>query len=192
METNTLKRYFCIIAGNILITGAYAFITVPNEIVNGGVTSFSMILGKLLSVNLTVFVNGITILLLLLCLIFLGKEYFVGSIFSCICYLSFFTLFHNLGIALFLSPVLCIFIAGIIVGCGYYLCIHAKSSAISFDIIALILNKRNSKINIAYMMGLINVLVLLAGLAVYGPMSIILGIAFTAVQTLTLNFLQKL
>ena len=38
------KRYLSIILGNLLITGAYAFITVPNKIVNGGVTSFSMIL----------------------------------------------------------------------------------------------------------------------------------------------------
>ena len=31
------KRYLSIILGNLLITGAYAFITVPNKIVNGGV-----------------------------------------------------------------------------------------------------------------------------------------------------------
>lgn len=36
--------------GNILITGAYAFITVPNKIVNGGVTSFSMVLEEFSSI----------------------------------------------------------------------------------------------------------------------------------------------
>ena len=185
------KRYFCIILGNILITGAYAFITVPNEIINGGVTSFSMVLGKFFSINLSVFVNVITIFLLLLCLIFLGKDFFIGSIFSCVCYLSFFTFFHSFGIGLLLHPVFCILIAGITVGIGYYLCIHAKSTAISFDVIALILNKKNPKINIAFTMGIINVFVLLTGLAAYGPLSVILGIAFTAIQTFTLNQLQK-
>lgn len=42
----SIARCLKIILGNFLITGAYAFITVPNEIVNGGVTSFSMILGN--------------------------------------------------------------------------------------------------------------------------------------------------
>lgn len=49
----SLARCLKIILGNFLITGAYAFITVPNEIVNGGVISFSMILGNLLSIDLT-------------------------------------------------------------------------------------------------------------------------------------------
>lgn len=192
IKKETIKRYLYIILGNILITGAYAFITVPNEIVNGGVTSFSMILGELFSVNITVFVNAITLFLLFLCFVFLGKEFFIGSIFSCICYLSLFSFFHSFGIGLCVPPILCICIAGIAVGCGYYLCISVKSTAISFDVIALILNKKNPKLNMAYMMGMINVLVLLAGLAVYGPVSIILGIAFTGIQTFVLNTLQKI
>ena len=69
------KRYLSIILGNLLITGAYAFITVPNKIVNGGVTSFSMILEEVTSINLTYLVDFITILLLLLCYIFLGKTF---------------------------------------------------------------------------------------------------------------------
>ena len=40
-------RYIKMIMGNVLIAGAYACITVPKEIVNGGVTSFSMILSKM-------------------------------------------------------------------------------------------------------------------------------------------------
>jgi len=191
MISNSRKRYLYIILGNVLITGAYAFITVPNEIVNGGITSFSMILGELFFINMTVFVNAITLFLLLLCLFFLGKEFFVGSIFSCICYLSLFSFFHSFGTGLYIPRPVCVCIAGIAVGCGYFLCIRAKSTAISFDVIALIINQKNPKCNMAYVMGIINSLVLLTGLAVYGPSSVILGIVFTAIQTLVLNFLQK-
>ena len=94
------KRYLSIILGNLLITGAYAFITVPNRIVNGGVTSFSMILEEVTSINLTYLVDFITILLLLLCYIFLGKTFFTGTVFSCICYLVFFSILHSTGLAL--------------------------------------------------------------------------------------------
>ena len=175
-----MKRIISIILGNVLITGTYAFITVPNEIINGGITSFSLIL-----------VNLITILLLLLCLCFLGKEFFMGSILSCACYLVLFTLFHSFGVSLDLPLPVCAVIAGTLVGAGYYLCINARSTAISFDIIALILNQKNPKVNIAFTMGIINILVLLTGSAVFGLLSVLYGIGFTAIQSLTLNLLQK-
>lgn len=111
----SIARCLKIILGNFLITGAYAFITVPNEIVNGGVTSFSMILGS----------------------------------------------------------------------------ISSESTAVGFDVIALILNKKNPKINIALTMYLINTCVLLFGLLSYGITSVLAGIGFTALQSLTLNCLLK-
>lgn len=111
----SIARCLKIILGNFLITGAYAFITVPNEIVNGGVTSFSMILGS----------------------------------------------------------------------------ISSESTAVGFDVIALILNKKNPKINIALTMYLINTCVLLFGLLSYGITSVLTGIDFTALQSLTLNCLLK-
>lgn len=111
----SIARCLKIILGNFLITGAYAFITVPNEIVNGGVTSFSMILGS----------------------------------------------------------------------------ISSESTAVGFDVIALILNKKNPKINIALTMYLINTCVLLFGLLSYGITSVLTGIGFTALQSLTLNGLLK-
>lgn len=178
--------------GNILITGAYAFITVPNKIVNGGVTSFSMVLEEFSSIPITYFVDFITILLLICCYIFLGKTYFTGTILSCICYLVFFSIFHDTGLYLVMNPILCTVIAGVLVGIGYYFCISAKSTAVGFDVIALILNKKNPKVNIALCMYTINVCVLLFGLFAYGMISILMGIGFTALQSLTLNhFLKK-
>ena len=144
------KRYLSIILGNLLITGAYAFITVPNKIVNGGVTSFSMILEEVTSINLTYLVDFITILLLLLCYIFLGKTFFTGTVFSCICYLVFFSILHSTGLALIVPPALGMVVAGTIVGFGYYFCISAKSTAVGFDVVALILNKKNSSNRITH------------------------------------------
>ena len=183
------KRYLSIILGNLLITGAYAFITVPNKIVNGGVTSFSMILEEVTSINLTYLVDFITILLLLL--IFLGKTFFTGTVFSCICYLVFFSILHSTGFALIVPPALGMVVAGTIVGFGYYFCISAKSTAVGFDVVARILNKKKPKINIALSMYLINMCVLLFGLFTYGMLSVLTGIGFTALQSLTLNHLLK-
>lgn len=187
----SIARCLKIILGNFLITGAYAFITVPNEIVNGGVTSFSMILGNLLSIDLTYLVDFFTILLLILCYIFLGKKFFTGTVFSCFCYLILFSVLHGLGYAILVHPVIGMVLAGFLVGTGYYFCISSESTAVGFDVIALILNKKNPKINIALTMYLINTCVLLFGFLSYGITSVLTGIGFTALQSLTLNCLLK-
>lgn len=187
-----IRRSLGIALGNILITMAYAFITVPNEIINGGVTSFSMVLERMTSIDISVFVNGVTVLLLVACFLFLGKDFLAGSLLSCVLYLSLFTFFHALGFELALPKLLCVAVSGVMVGAGYFLCIRSKSTTVGFDAIALILNKWNARVNVAFAMGVINVLVLLSGLAVYGVSSIVLGLLFTALQAGTLNTLLKM
>ena len=41
-------NYVIITIGNLLLTAAYAFLTVPNEIINGGVTSTSLLISHYL------------------------------------------------------------------------------------------------------------------------------------------------
>lgn len=116
----SIARCLKIILGNFLITGAYAFITVPNEIVNGGVTSFSMILGN-------------------------WKEIFHRN------RIQLFLLSHPVfrparsGYAILVHPVIGMVLAGFLVGTGYYFCISSESTAVGFDVIALILNKKIRK-----------------------------------------------
>lgn len=184
-------RYAKIIFGNALITSAYAFLTVPHEIVNGGVTSFSMIAASFLHLDTALIANIITLLLLALCYFFLGKDYFKGTVIGGICYMIFFTSFHALGICLIPNRLLAALVAALMVGTGYYLCISQRATAISFDTVALILNKKNPAINVAATIFFINILVILLGIFQYGIWAVILGGAFSGVQALTLNVLQK-
>ena len=186
------KRVAGILLGNVLITGAYAFITVPHEIINGGVTSFSMVLERLTGLDISIFVNVITIGLLVACLLFLGISFFMGSVVSCVCYLGLFTAFHSLGWEVDLPLFACVALAGVLVGAGYHLCIRSKSTTVGFDAIALMLNKRNPRVNVAGAMFVINMLVLLSGLAAYGARSVLYGLVFTALQAGTLNALTRL
>ena len=119
------------------------------------------------------------------------KKFFTGTVFSCFCYLILFSVLHGLGYAILVHPVIGMVLAGFLVGTGYYFCISSESTAVGFDVIALILNKKNPKINIALTMYLINTCVLLFGLLSYGITSVLTGIGFTALQSLTLNCLLK-
>ncbi|MBD8136839.1 YitT family protein [Bacillus sp. CFBP 13597] len=174
-----MKDLLKIIAGNISMTFAYAYLIVPNEIINGGVTSSALLLNALLGYNIAMLANLVTGILLIICLVFLGKEYFFKSIVSSLSYMVFFNFFYSLNFHFDMNIVLVIFISSILIAIGYYLCITANASTVGFDVIALILHHKNEKIDIAATIRIINLIVLILGLLVYGYASIVKGIAFT-------------
>ncbi|MFJ7940570.1 YitT family protein [Peribacillus sp. NPDC096622] len=174
-----MKDLLKIIAGNISMTFAYAYLIVPNEIINGGVTSSALLLNALWGYNIAMLANFVTGLLLIICLVFLGKEYFFKSIVSSLSYMVFFNFFYSLNVNFDMNIVLVIFISSILIAIGYYLCITANASTVGFDVIALILHHKNEKIDIAVTIRIINLIVLVLGLLVYGYASIVKGIAFT-------------
>lgn len=186
-----MKGILKIVLGNILITSAYAFITVPNGIVNGGVTSFAMIVQNIFNIDISIITNTVTILFLLLSFFSLGKEFFAKSILSSLCYMLFFSILHSLEFSFPLNIYLSIIVASILVGVGYFLCISANSSTVGFDLLALVMYKKNPNLNVAVTIRYINFTVILLGLYSYGLISVIYGIAFTYIQTFVLKYLLK-
>ncbi len=190
-------RFFRIFLGNILLTGAYAFITVPKIILNGGVTSFSLVLQEWTGMDVAILVDILSVLLIIVSFLFLGKTYFVGALFSSICYMSLFSIFHWTGWEmpmpeLFGTPILATPIAAFFVAAGYYFCIASQATAVSFDTIAMILNKKNPRFEIATTMMVINIVVLLSGAATYSISAVVCGLVFTFLQAQFLRAFLKL
>ena len=213
-----VRRYLLIAWGLMILNFAYVMVTVPHGIINGGVTSFSMILAKLplteaLPVNAWVAI--VTAILAALCCIFLGRDIFVASIFSCavgVGAFNFFTFIVPSGAIDAMvrfglwcpiggwtmpdgTPVITaglaleLIAAAIVVGAGYYFCLSNDATAVGMDTIALILHKRNENIPVAYAMYAINIIVLLLGLYTYGLRCVIMGILFAGIQAKTLNIM---
>lgn len=195
MDKNTVKKYTkeisIILIGNIFLGIAYSKWMVPNEIINGGVTSISMILNKMLSVPLLYLTNGLTLLLLIICYIFLGKDNFSKSILSSLFYSMSFSLFYSLPFSLHVNIIVDLILAAIFIGIGYYCCIVVNASTVGVDVIALIMYKKNNNINIAKSISKINIVVLFIGLIVYGVKSVIIGMIFTFVYSKILDYLLK-
>ena len=206
-----VRRYTLIAFGLTILNFAYVMVTVPHGIINGGVTSFSMILARLplteaLPVN--AWVTIVTAILAALCCIFLGRSIFIASLFSCVvgvAAFNFFTLIIPQSVIETMvrlgqagaNPVipgglaLELIAAAIVVGAGYYFCLSNDSTAVGMDTIALILHTKNEKIPIAYALYAINIMVLLLGLYTYGWRCVLMGIAFAGIQALTLNTMLK-
>lgn len=206
-KRETIKRYALIGFGLTILNFAYVMVTVPHGVINGGVTSFSMILARLpfteiLPVN--AWVTIVTGLLALLCFLFLGRDIFIASLYSCVVGVAAFNFFTMIVPADVIgamvrighmgnNPVIPIgmavelIAAAAVVGAGYYFCLSNDSTAVGMDTIALIIHKRHEKIPIAYAMYAINIIVLLLGLYTYGLRCVLMGIAFAGIQALTLN-----
>lgn len=63
--------------------------------------------------------------------------------------MSFYSFFHSLPVIIPFPSYICVVLAGLLVCIGYYFCISANVSTVGFDVIALILYKRNEKFNVA-------------------------------------------
>lgn len=191
MKTSQLLPVGKIVLGNLCITAAYAFITVPNEIVNGGVTSFSMVLTHFMPLPISWITNAITLLLLVISYYFLGKSFLMRSLLSSVCYMVFFSAFDALHFNATIPLFIGVPVASLLVGLGYFLCISAGSSTVGFDVLALVAHRRNEKLDVALLIRYINYGVLLTGLVSYGIWSILIGIAFTYLKTRVLHVLLE-
>lgn len=188
---NNLKSLAIIVLGNLLLTAAYTFLTVPNNIINGGVTSTSLLISHYLKIDIGYISTTLTICLLVFGLFALGKDFFFRSLFSSVCYMAFFNFFHFMNLSFSLNPLLIVLIAGLLVGSGHYLCLREDSSTVGYDVFALFIHKKNNKLDTAIILRIIGIVVLLVGVATFGILSVVYGIIFTLIQTQVIYLLNK-
>ncbi|MGM0126138.1 hypothetical protein IGI37_003539 [Enterococcus sp. AZ194] len=168
-----------IFLGNAVLGFAYAKWMVPHKVINGGVTSLALVLNKWLAIDIPYLTNGLTGLLLIVCLVFLGKESFFKSLVSSFSYLFFFTIFYQMKMDIGINLPIDVLLSCVFISFGYYCCISENSSTVGMDVIALILHKKNPKIPIAATIRNLNFFVLALGFFTYGVESIILGFIFS-------------
>jgi uncharacterized membrane-anchored protein YitT (DUF2179 family) len=136
--------------------------------------------------------NIITIGLLIVCWLFLGRGRFLKSIVSSVSYLFFFTLFHRWEFSIVLNLPIDFLLASLLIAAGYYFCLSAGSSAVGVDVIALIIHQKRPAISLAKAIRWLNYTILVLGFFTYGWQSIVIGLLFSFVYSWLLErFLQK-
>lgn len=180
-----------ILIGNLVMALAYAKWMVPNNIINGGVTSLALVLRKVTSLSVTSLTNGLTLFLLVLCLFFLGKENFLKSVFSSVTYLFFFNLFYALPFQLHTVIWLDMVWACGAIAFGYYCSLSTNSSTVGVDVIALIIHQKKPRLKLASMIRNLNFAILALGLFVLGWQPIIWGIVFSVGYAFLLKKMLK-
>ncbi|MBP1043875.1 YitT family protein [Vagococcus sp. BWB3-3] len=187
MTKDKLVPLIKIVIGNIFMAFAYAKWMKPNQIINGGVTSIAMILAKVTSLPLLYLTNGVTVLLLAICYLFLGKGNFLRSLVSSCCYMALFSLFYSLPFEATVNLPVDFLFASLFIAIGYYCCISSDASTVGMDVIALAIHKRRPEVKVAVALRYINLLVLGVGLLTYGWFAITVGVVFSFVNSYMLN-----
>lgn len=168
-----------LILAGFLLGLAYSKLMIPNDIINGGVTSLSMILYNLTGIPIDTYTKMFTLGFLGISLLFLGKKNFLLSLFSSISYLIFFTIFYNMDFTIQSHILIDFFLSVILISFGYFLCIISDASTVGVEVIALVLKSKNDQIDLAKTISYLNYVILFFGLLVYGIVSVFIGLLFT-------------
>ena len=138
-----LKKYLCIIFGNMMITLGIGQVVLANGFIAGGVTGFSLVLQHIIPIDITLLTGIINTILFLLGAFLLGKEFALSTALSAAVFPFFlkfcttFTLFPELSSDYFLASIL----GGVCMGVGIGIIIRSGASTGGVDIISLLAHK---------------------------------------------------
>lgn len=135
-----MNKIITIIIGSLLVSVAYNFFLIPNEILSSGLSGIAIMLGLITPIN-TGILNFILNLPLLIVGVFkLGKSFIVYTILSVV--MISIGLYMVPIIQVSTEPILSSLFGGVLTGIGIGLIFRVSASSGGFDILAMLLNKK--------------------------------------------------
>lgn len=175
-----------VILGTFLLCLAVELFILPFNILSGGVAGIAVILEPLTGWDKTTFANILTVSMLFIGYAFLGREFFINTVISSLCYPLF-----NSTLAYFVTKpdidiVLASFYGGLLAGIGVGLVIKTGASTGGMDVPALILHKwTGAKIGVTALC--IDGLTVLFGWSIYGLSNVLVGLVSVFVSSYAID-----
>ena len=139
-----INHYVSLIIGLLLAAISFNLFLAPNNLVAGGVSGFSLIFGKIFSINESLFIMLSNIVLLFFSLIFLGKKKTKNTILGSILFPIFINITNYIIPLININEIELIvksFFGGILSGIGYGLIFKSGYTSGGTDIINQIIEK---------------------------------------------------
>ncbi len=185
----SIKKIGLILLGNILCASATAFFIIPGGFISGGVTGFALAFEQFFGLPVQFGIAILSVALLLLGWIFLGKRFAVNSALSALCYPALVWLFKILsGFFDFSTDNIFLNLAfgAILLGNGAALIMRQGASSGGLDTIALILNKKRG-ISISFVINILEIIAMATQIFYSSPEEIMGGILMTLVYSALIN-----
>lgn len=175
------------LVGAALTAAAFGFIIVPQGFAAGGVTGLSRIIIRIIPVPLSVVVFIVNMGLLILGLVFVGKEFVAKTAAISVLFPALLEVFSRYSLrSIEQDPMLCTIVAGVMLGAGVGLILRSGASSGGFDILAVILN-RKFKVSVAAVLNICDASVIIMqslrqplNQAIYGIMVITISAAIVS------------
>ena len=169
-KKHKIKRYFQLFVGLLLMAFAFNLFILPNDLVFGGVSGIGIIVTHYVNIDFSLFVLIVSVFLLILSYIFLGKEVSRNSVLGSILFPIFLKLtalvtnYINLDMS---DQLLFALVGGAVYGFGAGLVFKAGFTTGGTDVLNQILSKY-AKISMGNSMLIIDGLIVISGAFVFG------------------------
>lgn len=138
-----LTNIALVVGGTFILAMSVEFFILPYHILSGGVAGIAVAFEPFFHLNETLVANALTIVLLVVGTMILGKQFGIDTILSSLCYPVFTTALSYLTpyVQISVEPVLASFYAGLLGGIGIGLVMRAGASTGGMDVPPLIAHK---------------------------------------------------
>lgn len=186
---NKLLSYGYVVIGNVLVAMALGLIILQQSFACGGVTGFCVLLTQIIPIPLSALVMAVNVFLFVLGWFCIGRDFAIKTTISCIFFPIMLGIFQNWGVlaALAEDPLVSVLIGGILLGVGGGIILLGNGSSCGFDILGVVLNKKNQKIPVSLVMYLCDVTVILLQAAEKPMLKTVYGILVILISNLIVN-----
>lgn len=185
---DTLKNLLLnLIGSSLLAFGVCAFVE-PFSLIVGGATGISLVLHRLLGLNVSIVALAINILVLIPGYIFGSKRLVFGSLLSSLIYPAALAVFERIPQITTIADnvILATVCGGIVCGLGIGLVMKSGGSTGGLDIPVLILHKY-THLPVNVLMNCTDSCIMLAQIPIFALTSVIYGLIYTYIMTQALN-----
>lgn len=175
-----------IILGTFLLCLAVEMFILPFNILSGGVAGIAVVLEPIFHFDKTVFANVLTVAMLFLGGLVLGKDFFINTVVSSLFYPLF-----NSTLSYFITPpqidpILASFYGGLLGGLGVGLVMRTGASTGGMDVPTLIIHKLTG-IKIGVLALIVDGLTVILGWSIYGLSAVLVGLVSVFVSSYSID-----
>lgn len=169
-----IRNILLIIVGTFFLCVSVQMFILPFNILSGGVAGIAVALEPFFHIDKTLAANALTVFLLIVGSLILGKEFFAATVLSSLLYPLFNTFLSNVLTIPVIEPFLASFYGGLLGGVGVGLVMRAGASTGGMDVPPLVINKLTG-IKVATLVLITDGLTVLLGFFAYNIEAVLIG-----------------
>ncbi|MFR7592893.1 MAG: YitT family protein [Longibaculum sp.] len=183
-----IRDSLLVVLGNAILAFGVAVFAVPSDLIVGGATGLSLILGQFIPMNYATIVFGINMVMLVIGFFVLGKKFAAGTVLSSFLFPTFLGIFEAIPQLQHITNdiLLSAIYAGIFTGVGLGIVFRLGYSTGGMDVPPIILNKKMG-VSVALAINVFDIMILVGQVFFSSFEGILYGIITVFVSTFVLD-----